>query len=303
MFMSSLPPLHLVITRMGIGVRNPKFYDDHIRLAGLTIAKSLSAQTQKDFVWVVAIDSRAPADVDDRIKALAPSVRTEVWRRDPFEVGINPIDRSRIKRLADGRSIITTRVDDDDFLHKHFTERLHESLRSCSIPAALTFRKGANLTTEGIYITNYPWIGLGLSGLSGPDLGIHAYSGMHTKMGEKAEEIGGEAITVDTPFPMWIRTWRLSSDSSLARGIRVDDKDEFSAFRPEDYGANEASIRDLLSILKEPEKVRDQGVFEKAAAPRMLLKSNLIRKVREMRKNPDHDRAEVEVLSQIMYLI
>ena len=295
---------HLVITRIGIGVRRKEFYDNHLELARLTVAKSLTAQTCQDFTWIVSIDARAPDDVDERIKALAPQIRTEVWRIDPLERNLNAVDLPKMRKFANGLNIITTRIDDDDLMSRNCIAVIQEKLGSCSPPAAITFPNGLNMTRYGIYNARFPWIAIGLSSLSAPAATNHIYGFNHTKVGASIEKMHGTAIVAETSEPMWLRTIRSSSDSHAGTEQRATKRKPTQQFQPEQFGLDFSEAAELFALLKtdSPSNI-DTGVYTKAAVPRMILKRKLIQQIHQLRKDLAHDPTEIEALAQIVYLI
>lgn len=299
--------VHFIITRIGLGVRDDAFYRDHLELARLTIVASLSAQTNKDFYWLVAIDIRAPGWVDEVLTEYANLGKFKILisRRDPFVYALNPVDKKLIKSIAAGRNIITTRVDDDDFLHVDFVSLVQgEFLKFKKIPAAITFSDGINMTSDGYYSMNYPWIGLGLSVLSGSDLAVHCYKFSHTTMNKTFVDNGGSVVDVRTPMPIWMRTWRFSSDSSAARGFRVNKNNtRVTSIKVSDFGATQDGIDQLLIFLGRDLVGDGAPVFGGKAIPKLVMKSKLISSVIEMKKNNAEKADDIEFLAQLMYII
>ena len=293
--------VHIIVTRLGVGVRRPSFYDEHLSLARLTVAASLNAQTCRNFIWAVAIDARAPKDIEERLEALVPGIQVEVWRRDPFKDANAPLDRRRIVEMADGRSIFTTRVDDDDFLHKSFVRETQDELRGTPLSTALTFRSGSNLLNGVFYEADYPWLGLGLTTHTDASLSFHAYRHSHTKMGIQAEAAGASALIRKTEVPMWIRTWRASSDSTAARGFRVK-ADSPLVVDPAEYGATPEGMEELEQILATSLRPEDLGVNRTDAIPRLRLKAMVLKRIKELDRG-DSDEEEVEGLRQIFYIL
>jgi len=286
---------------MGIGVRRPAFYDDHLNLARLTIARSLSVQTSSNFIWAVAIDSRAPAGIEERIKALAPRLAIEVWRRDPFVVGLTPLNRGRIAELADGKDVILSRVDDDDLLHQDFVTRAQRDLLHSPAPSALSYSRGANFVDGEFYPDVYPWFSAGLTTRTKADLSLHAYRYAHTQMGGRVEDAGGLAWVKESSEPMWIRTWRASSDSTAARGFRIT-QDNAEAVDLEKFGLNLNLIDELNHVLASAPVAEDRGVRSKQAIPRMQLKISILKQIKTA-AGLGAEEADLEALRQAMYLI
>lgn len=290
--------LHYIVTRMGLGKRDDEFYKEHIELCRLTLSRSLEAQTNKNFTWAVAIDARAPDWVDEQILKMAPSVKTEVWRRDPLLVGFRPLERSLLK---ESNTYITTRIDDDDFLHISFVNEIQRQFLFLEPISAITYSRGLDLTSDGLYQKRYAWFSAGLSVLTKNNLDGHVYRYSHTKTGTIVSEAGGTANVLDTPHPMWIRSWRLSSDSSAAKGFRIDTSAP-AYVNWEDYGTDDQCIYELRNILSKASTGGNGGVLTKSSIPRLSLKSYLLEEIRR-KKAATCPADEIEKLAQIMYLL
>jgi hypothetical protein len=86
---------------------------------------SISAQTSKNFCWIVMSDRRTPDDFLDRLrKTLATHCRS-------YDILLTSSDhktefRSRIKTLLrpDTTHLVTTRLDNDDAIHREFIARV-----------------------------------------------------------------------------------------------------------------------------------------------------------------------------------
>jgi len=280
---------------MGIGKRDEFFYREHVEFCRLTLAKSLEAQSSKNFIWVIAIDLRAPAWVDDALRQLAPSIEVIVWRRDPFETSFQPID---VELVQPSETYITTRIDDDDFVHISFVEQTQSDLSGCKPLTALTYANGVDMTEGGLFHKRYPWTGLGLSVVTDHTLKGHVYKYSHMNTGAIVKKNGGQAIKKDTTKPMWIRTWRLNSDSSEARGIRVNVQ-RSANINWSEYGTDEQSIVALRELLR-VKGLPMGGVYGERTIPRSILKRYLTDQIQKLRKDNMHDE-EIEKLAQIMY--
>ena len=114
-------PWLVLITRIGVGVSRDGYYRHRVRVAELALGRSLRAQTDKSFTWVLVRDVRAPAWVDGEFEGLATGLSFDIWRRDPTVEGINPVDRPAVRAMTASRPTILSRCDEDDLL----ASRLH----------------------------------------------------------------------------------------------------------------------------------------------------------------------------------
>ncbi|MCC3763521.1 putative rhamnosyl transferase [Glycomyces sp. TRM65418] len=121
--------LHVIATRHGIGVFDEQWFAyRQLLLEHLTLA-SLDAQTHRDFLWVVAIDRNMPPVARKHLEALAADrpylhlAETELKRDFVPDLVV----RVREEAKARGKAwVLTTRLDDDDAIHRDLVGRLHQ---------------------------------------------------------------------------------------------------------------------------------------------------------------------------------
>jgi hypothetical protein len=124
----SSPFLHVIATRHGIGVFDEQWFAyRQLMLEHLTLA-SLDAQTRRDFLWVVAVDREMPPAARSRLEAFAadrPYLRiAETELKRDFVPDLVAFVRKEAK--ARGKDwVLTTRMDDDDAIHRDHVGRLH----------------------------------------------------------------------------------------------------------------------------------------------------------------------------------
>lgn len=284
----------VVITRLGLGVRNPQFYEEHLRLASLTVAPSLHNQSDQNFTWIVAIDARAPAWVEDRVASIAPR-NHETWRIDALQHGLNPSAFIVKWQRRNAIRQYIARIDDDDLLHRDFVRLAREHLGKPTVPAALTFPCGLNLTASSSVSGFYPWIGLGLTTYS-PDGAFNSYTVQHNKLKERLPEI--EHIEIETDYPMWIRTWRSSSVSSAAHGIRAKGNNLTVDYG--DFGLTPESTADLLRVLAQVMPLNSPIVAKKLPTV-LAMKREILVQYRDALAR--RDKVAAELMAQIFYRI
>jgi hypothetical protein len=289
------------ITRLGIGRRDDAFYRSHLRLCAMTIAASLRAQTAKDFLWVIAIDARAPIWVEAAIRKMASGIATEVWRWDPLVAKFNPIDRKRLQEIAGGEPIVTVRVDDDDLLHRSFVERVRKRFRTAAPNTFLTYSSGLLLSHRGVTTQRKAWIGLGLACLSDAGVETTAYQYSHSHTGKLATIDGHRVVEVyRADRPMWIRTIHSASDSSIRR---ADQPVPDATFVPRHYGLNILSLMLLRRMLRsgngEPPPI---ATASGKPLPRLYMKMLLIRQIERIREE-DPASEEIDALATAMYAL
>ncbi|RRR99357.1 glycosyltransferase [Glycomyces terrestris] len=120
--------LHVIATRHGIGVFDEQWFAyRQLMMEHLTVA-SLDAQEDRDFVWVVAVDRDMPPQARKRLDALAESrpylrvAETELKRDFVPDLAAWAAAEAKARRKG---WVLTTRLDDDDAIHRGLVARLH----------------------------------------------------------------------------------------------------------------------------------------------------------------------------------
>jgi Putative rhamnosyl transferase len=294
-------PWLVLITRIGIGISRDEYYRHRVRVAELALARSLHAQSDKSFTWVLVRDVRAPAWVDGAFEGLATGLSFDIWRRDPTVVGINPVDWPAVRAMAATRPTILSRCDDDDLLHRTYVARARQELAGRTPPCALTFVQGGNLIDGKVYPIRYPWITAGLAVLLDEKVWITPYFFNRIRFGVDMREKGFEALEISTPHLMWLRSVSASSDSAARRRIRPRWWKRPARIPFKDFGATQESIEQLGKALAEapaPPSPRPPG------RSRLAQKMELAQKIRALKAasiRSDEDDAEIERLTTELY--
>lgn len=121
--------LHVIATRHGIGVFDEQWFAyRQLMMEHLTLA-SLDAQEDRDFVWVVAVDRDMPPQARKRLDALAESrpylriAETELKRDFVPDLAAWTAAEAKARKKS---WVLTTRLDDDDAVHRGLVGRLHQ---------------------------------------------------------------------------------------------------------------------------------------------------------------------------------
>jgi hypothetical protein len=207
----------LIVTRLCIGYQRADIFEYRLALLEATAARSIRAQTDRDFTWVISTDCRAPEWVFARLEALSDNI--VVFKRDPLVSGLTPIGGEGVRSLGDTKTAVV-RLDDDDLLRRDFVGHLREIGTDLPLNSAITWENGFNLYEGGVEPAVYAWSGQGTTTISTADHFFNPYTTNHLRLGEKAKMRGGVAL-VDQE-PMWVRTWHAASDSTAARGVRFE---------------------------------------------------------------------------------
>jgi len=125
---------HVIITRFSVRFnmeteKNGNLFDldrlkKRMEVFKAVCLPSLLKQSWKNFYWVILIDSKLPSDYKDELMSIASKhkfIRILEWKPDHYKLWkIDWLKDAGIN--IDVNHIITTRLDDDDALHKSFTQ-------------------------------------------------------------------------------------------------------------------------------------------------------------------------------------
>jgi hypothetical protein len=239
--------LHVIATRHGIGVFDEQWFAyRQLMLEHLTVA-SLDAQTHRDFVWLIAIDRDMPPGARERLDALAADrpwihlAETEL-KRDfvpDLVAWIREEARARGKGWA-----LTTRLDDDDAIHRDLVARLHEAAAAYlregrAAPAILSPTSGWNWVpseTAGHRAYHHsPSIGLSL--LEPAARATTVYRRNHSTLAQLLVPQGVSVRHLDGETPMWLYAHTGLSDQQREGSERMSKVAEHANARTLDAAA------------------------------------------------------------------
>ena len=293
-------PWLVLITRIGVGISRDAYYRHRILVAELALARSLRAQTDMSFTWVLVRDVRAPAWVDGELERLAGGMSFDIWRRDPTVEGINPVDRRAVRAMIAERPTILSRCDDDDLLHRSYIARTREELAGRTPPSAVTFVQGGYLFERNVYLKRYPWFTAGLAVLPDARAQITPYLFNHAFFGREMRRKGYEAREIKTTHPMWLRTVTATSDSASRRRLRPRFWQRPTIIDLSEFGATDESValleRTLTSAPVTPNPRPGQS--------RLAQKRELAQRIRALKSSPDRtdeSDEEIERLTTALY--
>jgi hypothetical protein len=206
--------LHVVATRHGIGVFDEQWFAyRQLLLKHVTLA-SLDAQDSRDFVWLIAIDREMPPVARKRLDDLAatrPWIRlAETELKRDFVPDLVAWTREEARARGKGWAL-TTRLDDDDALHRGLVGRLHEAAAAYlaegrPAPAILAPTLGCNwVPSEAAGHRAYhhsPSIGLSL--LEPADRAATVYRRNHSTLAQMLVPGGVSVRHLDGETPSWL---------------------------------------------------------------------------------------------------
>lgn len=173
---------HIIITRFSVRLgtmsteRKGKLFDPSRLKARMDLFKritlrSMLAQDRKEFRWLLLVDPELPQEYRDELDGISvkhPFIEIITWNTS---WNLGKIDW--IPGIDPGRPLITSRLDDDDALHRDFTNMVYQVHRrrfSRSSLAIFTFPKGLLWSPSQKRAIHYRshFIAIGLSMLVDP---------------------------------------------------------------------------------------------------------------------------------------
>lgn len=120
--------LHVLATRLGIGVYDQAWFDYRLELFRTITVASMAAQTSQDFTWLIVVDANMPpkarATVEQAIAGLTNTEILDVEFKTDFRPTVAAWCTQTARRTATDH-VLTSRLDDDDALKTNAFERIH----------------------------------------------------------------------------------------------------------------------------------------------------------------------------------
>lgn len=222
---------HFIITRFNIAsegreapIRNsPGWLDRRFELFERYCLPSVASQTVKQFNWLIYFDIATPATYRERIARAQLSFQFEARFVEKFGPSQAASDvTTRI--LPNVRTILTTRIDNDDAIARDFIERIQKEAVRTAPGSVLNFKHGLALCDGKVYTaadTSNPFTTLVESGDKPAET---IWGARHRELGVKwnVRQVLGR--------PAWLQVVHGENVSNRIKGSRVGDKSATRAF-------------------------------------------------------------------------
>jgi len=136
---------HFILTKLAVGQPPVKWLANRLAIFKTFCAPSVRSQTNQNFRWVLAVNSRTPEWFLRHTRAAAPEAIV-VYCDGP---GIYPNWSNLLAPYIGSRRLITTRLDSDDLLHKGFVSRVQAEAALCEGDFVVDFPVGYRLQIPG----------------------------------------------------------------------------------------------------------------------------------------------------------
>lgn len=240
--LSYLPPMqlkHFVITRIGLGIYDPSWYERAVALFLAVTGPSLKAQLSQEFDWLIVIDAGMPPAAKADMQAFAATqknfhlVETDVTQMDFMRLGGHDwiwqpcLDYILGRALVEDPSeyVITSIIDADDAWANDYVQTInHIAAERLSEIGNREKKRGSHLRhSDGAVITLFqglywfldhdtikplrtPFHSMAISVIARLSSGLSAISNRHAGWKQAAEVANFEIVELPGPHPMWLYT-------------------------------------------------------------------------------------------------
>lgn len=250
---------HCVVTRLGIGVLNEAWLRERLKLLEATVVPSLHSQSEKNFRWLVGVGNDMPAGPKGELKALlAQDARFEIVEIDHLREGFIPRKVLQALHAAEG-GLITTRIDDDDALHRLAIEEIRtaaeEQYQRGAKEALIYHPLGYELQLKMMQAFPLELHGpsMGLTMLSVAPTYRDAYSLNHMRTRNYEAERKVPRVLLQPDRPSWLYLRHLLGDSSrggehlMSSGAGTPLDESFMTHLEETFGILPEKFRAAIS--------------------------------------------------------
>lgn len=250
-------PRLLLCTRFGLGVKDPAWFEHRFPLMEAVTIPSLAAQTRQDFDWCVFIDPDLDPSVRARLEAaVAPVPGARLVDRHPH-TGKGLVTLAREMGVRQDAWVLTGRIDDDDAWARDTVEQVyaHAARWKESNPQgkglALTFPRGLEWLMYDLVDVDkllldrrmirrqaarpYPYAfhSMSVFVLAQFATKFFANSSAHSRMSEKAAELGLDVLHACPQREMWLYARHKQALSSFNKAREPERPIDLHAFEAE----------------------------------------------------------------------
>jgi hypothetical protein len=228
----SKPFVHVLATRIGIGVYDEAWFDYRLALFESITIPSMRAQTCQDFTWQLVVDRQMPAGPRARLDRAIGGIPNVVVEPVEFKTNLKASVAACARRLAAERGVplvMTSRLDDDDAMRVDAFERLHQEAlaftRVSSLDyAVFSFNLGCTwLPSRRLGYTRYhDSHSLALSFVEPAAHCRSIYSRPHRKIKLRVAPRGAYFACIDGDRPWWLYAVHNLADSDTGDERRAD---------------------------------------------------------------------------------
>lgn len=295
---------HYIFTNFGIGIKDELWLIYRMEILLNTVFPSLANQTVKNFEWVIFADTQLPIVHLHRLQqAIADTeLNAKIIQVDDYSLVSNEV--TRLLKQVDASTAITSRIDDDDCIHKNvialiqdaaMNTALSEQVLVVSLNNGIEFLPSDNCYREVTYDT----LALALTlvdrtpGIK--DKSITQYAHHLVIQTLEKHNIQSAHISMKQPYPLFLYTKHPLSDSYFfgARARILGDTEKKTGFDAQffsDYGLTQESLSYLSSMLRQSPIGMPHKYLEKLGNLRNEIK-------KELRAPSENSARELEIMT------
>lgn len=270
--------LHVVLTRFNIGAFNERWLSYRQELFETLTLPSLDGQTERNFLWALAINPDTPPKFRERLDELVesrPYLRlVEVELFEEFRSTLARWCRKEARGVG-ASHLLSTRIDTDDVLHRDLFARLHHDAREIlaegrRLPAVLTPTSGYRwVPATGSGHTAYDNCPSTGTSMLEPVKGFQSvYKVNHRTLPNWATRQDGSITAIDGDAHWWMHA---TTDASLTRLWLGDQRRDSTMAHPtvrelDDEVLRQFGVTDAarLRVIEEPAFVENyQEIMER----------------------------------------
>ena len=213
---------HIVLTRFNLAIKfdcakrfdshvplecpwlNEKYLEERFRIFEEYTYPSFLRQTDKEFRWIVMFHKDTPSCYRERIKKLEEKMEQfEAWFLDDEQCcSFGRVINEYIEKNYPEGGIITTRVDNDDIVHKSFIGSIKKELSESKEAAILSFVNGLQYDSRSGDIMKYHYANNHFLSLYVPDTKGKNHILLYNH--DKIDNCQINKVERNTTIPLWV---------------------------------------------------------------------------------------------------
>ncbi len=314
------PPKHFILTRLGLGIFRPRWYEEMVALFLAVTAPSLQKQTSQDFEWLIVIDVGMPIAQQLVLQSFTNAhenfhlVHTDVTKMSHMRLGghdwvYQPCHEYILgRRLVEDPTeyVITSMIDADDAWARTYIESVNtffdgdvqklletEAKRKFhlrhSAGRVLTYPKGCRwfVHNDAIQPIDRAYHSNGISIIARLSSGLSGLSHRHNGWRSGAEIAAFETVEQQSANPMWLYVLHNLNDSKwFDEGALVDRKKNQEIIEKE-FGVDLAKITHWHNLYGINERTDHTGCDPADRYSRLFRLTALNRQIAALEKFSD----------------
>lgn len=280
---------HYIFTNFGIGIKDELWLTYRLEIFLNTVFPTLSNQSNKDFEWIIFADINLPIIHLRRLQDAI--VKSQLTARIIQVEDYSLVSREISGILGDvtANILITSRIDDDDCIHKDVVSLIQDNALNAESEEhilVISLNNGIDfLPSDNCYRdVKYDTLALALTlvdrstGVKDKSITQYAHH-LVVKTLEK-QGIKSKHISLNKPYPLFLYTKHPLSDSYFfgARARILGDTEKKTGFDPvvfRDYGLTQKSLDYLGAMLRQSPIGMPHKYLEKLGNLRNQIKQEL----------------------------